>query len=90
MTFLGECFPDKCQKWLYKYVLDVEKEPGASMTGPAMDRQLSAMLFMCEDTLTGQIIKYLDSEGQKEEMAYNVFVFEKRNIVYGVATRCIF
>jgi len=70
-------------------VLDVEKEPGASITDPAFERQLAAMFFVAEDSLCGQIIKYSDEEGSKEEMAYNVFVFEKRNIVYGVTIRCI-
>ena len=89
MTFLGECFPEKVQKWLYKYVLEVEKEPGASITDPGFERQLAAMFFTCEDSLTGQVVKYMDEEGSKEEMAYNVFVFEKRNIVYGVTIRCM-
>jgi hypothetical protein len=48
------------------------------------------MLFVSEDSLTGQVVKYMDEEGHKEEMAYNVFVFEKRNLVYGVVWRCLF
>ena len=38
MTFMGECFPDKVQKWLYKYLLEVEKEPGAHISDPPFER----------------------------------------------------
>ena len=44
-------------------------------------------MYLCEDTLTGQIIKYLDPEGHKEEMAYNAFVFEKKNVLISLCFR---
>lgn len=44
-------------------------------------------MYLCEDTLTGQVIKYLDDEGSKEETAYNAFVFEKKNVLIAICYR---
>ena len=87
-TLNGEFFPDKWKRHIFKYLLDVEKEQGIKdHSEPNFERQFAGLMYLCEDTLTGQVIKYLDDEGAKEETAYNAFVFEKKNVLIALCLR---
>ena len=51
---MGEFFPDKWKKVIFKYILDVEKEEGIKdHAEPAFERQFAGLMFICEDSLTG-------------------------------------
>ena len=39
--------------------------------------------------MAGQIVKYGNDDGNKEERAYSVYSFEKRNVVRGIAVRTL-
>ena len=88
MTMMGEFVPEKPKKFIFKYLLDVEKEDGVkNPDDPSNERMLAGLFFINEDTLSGQIVKYMDENGVQEELAFNVFCFEKRNVLYGLILR---
>jgi len=64
ITVMGEFFPEKPKKFIFKYILDVEKEDGVKHPDdPAQSRMLAGLFFLNEDTLSGQIVKYVDDNG---------------------------
>ena len=45
-------------------------------------------MYLVEDTLTGQIMKYVDFD--QEDLAYNIYTYEKKSVLIGLLYRSFF
>jgi len=45
-------------------------------------------MYLVEDTLTGQIMKYVDFD--QEDLAYNIYTYEKKSVLIGLLFRSFF
>lgn len=88
ITFYAECLPEEYRQWIFKYLLDAATECQQD-SDPSSARQSAGLLYLCEEVMAGQIVKYTNDDGNKEERAYSVYSFEKRNVVYGIAVRTL-
>ena len=84
ITFMGDCFPDGVRFYLMRTFLDVDKDADDMSESP-IKRQLAGLMYLCEDSITANIMKLMDDD--VEDLAYNIFVFEKINIVYAMGFR---
>lgn len=76
MTGFGSIFPKPCKRFVQKKILYNESEFDTDKDSDLpMDKQLASLLFICEDNMSGQVLKYLKSEEQ--DLAYNTWEFEK-------------
>ena len=75
-TGFGAIFHPALKRFVQKKILYNESEFDTDKESELpMDKQLAGLLFICEDNLSGQVLKYLKSEEQ--DLAYNTWEFEK-------------
>ena len=87
LTFMGDLLPEALSSYLQRNLLDVKKDKDDHTDSP-YTRQFAGLMYLVEDTLTGQIMKYVDHD--QEDLAYNIYTYEKKSVLIGLLYRSFF